>query len=176
MSTKTYARIAAGVVAELITLDAAIPVADAFHADIVSALVDVTAVTPQPQQGWQYAAGAFAPPPPPPAPTLAQQATIMLAAGCQITSASTPALDATYPVDAPTQQHVQAEVTSILLNGAFADGGATVAWPDVADDPRTFTVAQFKTFATALAAFVAGCLKVANGQSQTLPTQPSSIP
>lgn len=106
---------------------------------------------------------------------LQQQAQAMLAAGCQVVSSGTPALSGTYPTDAASQAHINAEATSILLNGTFTDGTSSIVWLDVAGDPHTFSIAQFKTLATALAAYVTACLKVINGQSTTLSAQPSTI-
>lgn len=126
--------------------------------------------------GWAVSNGALVTyTPAPQTPTLAQQAQALLAAGCAITSTSTPALDSTYATDATSQQHVQAEITSILLNGTFADGTTSIAWLDASNVAHTFTIAEFKALATALAAFVSACLKVVNGQATVLPSQPSVL-
>lgn len=125
--------------------------------------------------GYSYAAGVFAPPPAPPAPTLAQQASAMIGTGLTITSTSTPALDGTYSVGATAQQQINAEVTSILLNDTFADGSSTIEWLDVTGASHAFTIAQFKTLATAIAAFVSACVKVMNGQVMTLPATTATI-
>lgn len=110
------------------------------------------------------------------AAVLAASAQAALAAGCQIVSTGNPStLDGTYPVDAASQAYVNAEVTSILLNGTFTDGTSSAAWLDVSNAAHTFSLAQFKTLATALGAFVTGCLKVINGQSASLPAQPATI-
>ena len=111
-----------------------------------------------------------------PAPTPAQQATAAINAGLAITSTSTPALNGTYPVNAPAQAQISAEVTAILLNGTFADGAATVVWFDTSNAQHTFTAAQFKTFASAVAAYVSGWMKFAAGIVTTAPTQPVTIP
>lgn len=99
----------------------------------------------------------------------------MLAAGCQIVSTGTPALDGTYACDNATQQHIMAEMISVLTNNVFADGGSTVAWADIAGASHTFTVAQFKAFSTAIAAFVATNLRIAASNTGTLPAQPITI-
>ena len=128
------------------------------------------------QQSWSWQNGTLtAYTPPVPVLTLPQQAGAMLLAGCQVASTSTAALDGTYPTDPASQAHVTAEITSVLLNGTFADGTASIAWLDVAGAAHTFTVLQFKTLATALAGFVSGALKVINGQAMTLPAQPVTI-
>lgn len=139
--------------------------------------IQIDTLTPQPGIGWTYSSGTFTPPTPPapPAPTLAQQAAALIAAGLTITSTSTSSLDGTYATDPVSQQHISAEVTSILLNDTFTDGTSSIAWLDAAGASHTFTVAQFKTFATAVAAFVSACLKCVNGQSTTLPSASATI-
>jgi hypothetical protein len=112
---------------------------------------------------------------PAPSPTLAQQALALLSAGCAIVSTGTPALDGTYPTDAASQQYVTSEVTSILLNGTFTDGATDLAWIDVSGTPHDFTIPEFKALATALAAFVTGCVKCTTGQADALPAQPVTI-
>jgi hypothetical protein len=113
---------------------------------------------------------------PPPAPTLAQQAAALLFGGCHVTSTGTPALSATYPCDPTAQQQINAEITSILLNGTFADGETTIGWLDATGASHTFSIAEFKALATEIAAFVSGCIKVINGQSTTLPSASVTIP
>jgi hypothetical protein len=118
---------------------------------------------------------AYTPPSPPPSP--AQQALVLLAAGLTITSLSTPSITGLYACDGVTQSHVQAELWSIILNGTFADGSMSVAWPDAATGqnhifPDTIT---FRAFATAIGSFVAGCAKVINGSSVLLPPSAATI-
>ena len=84
-----------------------------------------------------------------------------------------PAINGTYAVDAITQGNIQAELWSIALNGTFATGGATVAWPDAVLTGVTHvfpTTTLFKTFATAIASFVANCAAYANGSADSLPS------
>jgi hypothetical protein len=108
--------------------------------------------------------------------TLPQQVCALLAGGLAVTSASVPALNATYSVGRGVQDHLQAEVTSILLNGTFADGAPTLTWPDATGVPHTFpSVALFKEFVTAEVAFVAAASKVANGTSTALPPAAATI-
>lgn len=61
---KTYARIYAGQVAELFSTDQ--DIATLFHPALV--WVDITGMSPQPQERWLYAGGVFSPPPPPAPP------------------------------------------------------------------------------------------------------------
>jgi hypothetical protein len=170
-----YARIQNGVVVELFTPPPGVTLAECFHADVAAQFVEVPSGV-APAQGWMYDGKTFAPPPPPPEPTLAQQAAALLARGLAVTSTATPALNATYPTTPTAQQQVIAEITSILLNGAFADGASTIEWPDVTGGGHAFDVVQFKALATAIAAFVSGCVKCINGQSTTLPSATATIP
>jgi hypothetical protein len=110
-----------------------------------------------------------------PAPSLAQQAQTALAAGLAVTSTATAALNGTYAVDATAQNHVMAEVTAIMLNGTFADGADTVAWLDISGASHTFTVAQFKTLASAISAYVANLTKCMLGQLAALPAATATI-
>jgi hypothetical protein len=55
---KTYARVDQGVVMELLTTGD--DIAEMFNPALV--WIDITSVTPQPQQGWNYAEGAFTEP------------------------------------------------------------------------------------------------------------------
>jgi len=126
--------------------------------------------------GWAVQSGAlvtYTPPAPP--LTLAQQAAALLATGIAITSMATAALDATYSASATAQAQINAEVTSILLNGTFADGTSTIDWLDVSGVSHTFTIAQFKLLATKIAIFVSGCVKCVNGQTTVLPNTSATI-
>ncbi|WP_407733297.1 tail fiber assembly protein [Pseudomonas citronellolis] len=66
---KSYARIDAGVVAELFATDG--DIAEMFHPDLV--WVEIPDGV-SPEQGWSYADGQFTPPPPPSAEQLASAA------------------------------------------------------------------------------------------------------
>jgi hypothetical protein len=64
---KTYARIQDGIVAEIIVplLDDngnPFPIEEMFVPAIVETLVDITNVSPQPEQRWLYAGKKFTPP------------------------------------------------------------------------------------------------------------------
>ena len=163
-----FARIQSGVVAELFTPPAGVSIASCFHSALL--WVDVTA-QPTVVPGWSYSGGVFTPPAALAAPvlTLAQRAWAAMATGLTLTSTGTPALSGAYAVDV-TAQVITSQVTSILLNGTFADGTGSVAWPDTAGALHTFTIAQFKVFATAVAAYVAALFKAINGISTTLPS------
>lgn len=170
--TQYFAYLQNGTVREVVTIPDGDALASCFDATFVSNCVRCSNTV---TQGMLYSNGVFSDPPPV-TPTLAQQALALLSAGCQIVSTGTPALNGTYPVDAQTQAQITAEITSILLNDIFADGGSTIEWLDTANASHSFTLAQFKTFATAVAAFVSTCVKCTTGLATALPTQPSTIP
>lgn len=124
-------------------------------------------------QAWVVAGNTATPAP---GPTAAQAAATLLQGGLSVTSTATSALNGTYPCDPTSQSYIQAEVTSILLNGTFADGTSSCVWADASGSPHTFTIAQFKTLASAIAAFVAGCSKYAAGVIATAPANTATIP
>ena len=126
---------------------------------------------------WAVSGGtlmSYTPPMPTP-PTLAQQAVAALAAPYTITDTGTPADGGTYTIDATALAHINAEVTSLILNSVFTDGTATVAWPDTSGAVHTFTVEEFKVFATAVGSYVAALYKCVNGVSTTLPAAAVAI-
>jgi hypothetical protein len=126
---------------------------------------------------WAVSSGVLvAYTPPAPVLTIPQQAMALQAAGLAVTSTGAPSLNATYPCDAVTGQQVNAEVTSLLLNDAFTDGNTTIPWLDMNSTAHTFSIAQYKSLATAIAAFVTGCIRCINEQSTTLPSNTATIP
>jgi hypothetical protein len=125
---------------------------------------------------WAVEGGNLVPYSPPiPAPSIAQQAVALQAGGLAVSSSSDSALDATYPCDSLAQQHVSAEVVSLLLNGTFTDGATTISWLDVEGNAHELSIDQFKALATAIAVFVTGCARCASGQSTTLPSNAATI-
>jgi hypothetical protein len=103
-----------------------------------------------------------------------------LGTGITITSTATPALNGAYAVDPTTQFNINSEVVSILTNGVFTNGQTTKAWPDISGPVHVFTVAQFKTFATAVSNYVDGLITTRStllaGQSAAWPTASATIP
>ncbi len=78
-----------------------------------------------------------------------------LAAGCQISSSSTPALNGTYAIDPASQQQVAAISLYIQVNGKFPAGETALAWPDASGVTHSFpAMASFQAFATALGDYV----------------------
>lgn len=140
---------------------------------------DVSAISPAPEVGWtatetngtwSFTAPAAA------TVTLAQQAQALLNAGLAITSSGTLTLSAVvFAADGTTQQWINSEIASLLLNGTFADGSSSIVWVDAAGGQHTLTVAQFKVLAAAIGAFVSACIKVIKGVSTTLPAATTTL-
>lgn len=171
----TYARIEAGAVAELVTTGGNIRAL--YHPDIE--WVDLTPFRPEPQVGWLYRGGAFAPPPdppPPPPPTPAEQGAAAFAAGCQIISAGTPALSGRYALDPASQAAVVAVQTRINAGLGLPLGATTIAWPDMGGTVHTLTAAQFTVLAAELSDYVYLVDQFAAGLAPSLPPQPYPIP
>lgn len=167
-----YARIADGTVVELFTPPTGLTPANCFHADIAAAFVVVPAgVTPA--VGWSYAGSTFSAPPAPPAPTLAQQAAAVIDGGLTIALSGSITLAATrFPTDAATQGKLAAVVTTINATGSFPGGGTSYPMKDAAGAWHTFTVAQYKSVAGAIAAYVAALDLIIDGN----PTSASVLP
>jgi hypothetical protein len=140
--------------------------------------VDASAASPTPAVGWSYANGSFSAPPTS-TPTLPQQALAAMSTGLAIVSTANPgALNGTYAVDNVSTDHIQAEMIALLnsAGASFADGTNTVVWPDMANANHTFSTTEFKAFALAVGAYVAGLYKVMNGTLQSLPAANAAIP
>jgi len=162
MTTKTYARIANDVVAELVTLDASLNVTEVFNLALV--FVNVTNVSPMPQQGWTYTAPSTFTPPSPPSITLAQSAQIAATSGLAVTLSGTLSLAETvFPTDVATQAKLNAVVTTINTTGTFPGGGTTYPMKDAGGAWHIFTLSQYEAMAGAIAAFVAANDLIADG-------------
>lgn len=110
-----------------------------------------------------------------PGTAIAAQAAAMLSAGCQIVCTSASSLNGLYSCSAAAQVDIQAEMISILANGVFTNGQSTFPWADVNGTMHTFTVAQFKEFATALGSFVSTLTLIEQTNSGTLPSASATI-
>lgn len=75
-------------------------------------------------------------------------------AGLAVTWSSSTGLNGTYALDQTTQFNMTAEAVSILTNGMFANGQSTRNWPTAAGAFLSFTIAQFKALATAIALYL----------------------
>jgi hypothetical protein len=112
-----------------------------------------------------------------PTPTLQQSAAALLRAGTfQVQSSSTAALSGTYACDTATNNRVLAELVSILTNGSFTNGEGTRTWPQAGGAEPSFTIAQFRAFATAMGDWIDALDLAATTGGGSIPTQPSVIP
>jgi hypothetical protein len=122
-------------------------------------------VAPSAQSNPQLAAGAAA--------------AAAIAGGMLIKSASTPALNGTYAVDANAQGNINAVVTYILLNGNFPNGAQTLNWTDMSGVVHAFpNTATFNAFATGAANFVyqVATYGYSGGTVGTIPSNRLQIP
>lgn len=175
--------IAGATVREVFTLPAGFTVAECIHADLLGSCVDVTAVTPQPQQGWSYAGGVFTAPPPPPAPTPAQEAAAMLAAGmCVVASTATPAISGTYAIDPLSRATLAEIVAGINAGDGLPGGGASFIYDDNGGEHMFTAVgtvtaeAQVLVVGKGLRDFVYAASQVIQNRSTVIPAQPWPIP
>lgn len=113
----------------------------------------------------------------PPDLTPQQEAEAALAAGIQIQSTGTPSLNGAYTISQFAQININAEISSILLNNTFTNGQSTMPYLDATNAPHTFSIAQFKDFATKYAAYTSAVTLYAltDGGQGSLPTQPVTI-
>lgn len=77
-----------------------------------------------------------------------------LAAGLTISWQTSQALNGTYVLDQQAQFNITAETVSILTNGTFTNGKSARNWPLINGIFVSLSIAQFKTFATAVAQYV----------------------
>lgn len=119
------------------------------------------------QQWQQVTAPALSP---------ARQAEALVARGCAVVSAATPALDGTYPLDATHLAWLTSLVAGVSASEGLPGGAGTVAFPDVTGALHSFTAAQLVAFAAALRDVFYAAQMVLNGSSTTLPAQPATIP
>lgn len=79
-----------------------------------------------------------------------------LAAGLAVTSAGTPAVNGTYPLDVNTQNEIGQVTLFIQVNGDFPGGTSSYPWFDTSNVPHVFpSVALHDEWATAIANYIA---------------------
>jgi hypothetical protein len=131
--------------------------------------IETTGISPLPQAGWNATENgnvwSYT-------PSIEQLAQAALAAGLQVQSTATPALDGTYGIDPATQANTTATVLSCIANTVFPDGStAGYGWPDLSGVMHAFpSCSEFQAFATKIAAAVSA---IDHGQAVT---QPAEIP
>jgi hypothetical protein len=107
---------------------------------------------------------------------LAQQAANALAAGAQVNSTGTPALNGTYALDPQSLANITAISDEIANGKGFPGGGSTYDYPDAAFTFHTFpSTAAFINFAQAIASYVSGWKLYGQGHIQTPPSAPLTI-
>lgn len=93
--------------------------------------------------------------------------------GLAIVSTSTPALNATYAIDAQTTANLQGLLVGYMLRGVFPGGGATFPYADIAGAPHVVTQPQLQAIAAAIEDYVAALAGVQialdAGQAASLP-------
>ncbi len=171
----TYARIQNGIVAELFSPPANVPIAQCFAPGLTWVECDGT---PGVAPGWTAAesngAWTFTAPPEPPAPSLAQQAASALAAGVTITLTGSVTLAATiFPCDPGTQTKIEA-LASMAARGVLPTGATGYAMEDAAGTWHEFNAAQYQALAGAISAYVAALILIADGNPLGVTTLPSS--
>ena len=167
----TYARVQNGVVVELLATGQ--PIAALFHAAVPWVPVPAGQAV---LAGWTWDGHAFAPPAPPPPPTLAQAAAAALLAGCQVASAGTPALSATYPCDPAAQGRMTSIQAGINAGLGLPLGASTVDWFDMSGAAHAVTASQFTALAAAVRDYAYQLDLLLLGRGAGLPAQPVNIP
>ena len=96
-----------------------------------------------------------------------------LSAGCQLSSTSTPALDATYAVDDDSYLGLLETAFVVMSANRFPAGQSSWTILDMEGQPRTFgTTAQFLQFVGALADYREALKMIING----IPGAPTALP
>lgn len=176
MTNALWARVnAENVVAELAEFDSSLNVPELFSAG-VGTWVNVSSISPPPQQGWTYATPSAFAAPSVPSPTLSQAAQAALTAGLAIASTGTPALDATYALDPATYTRIIAVSVYIIKNDTFPNSASTFAWPDATGALHTFpSTTEFEDFATAVANYIAALDLIVLSDGGSLPPASATI-
>jgi len=105
--------------------------------------------------------------------TLAEQAAAALAAGLTIALSGSITLPPTvFPTDPDTQQKIGLVVTNVNAEGTFPGGATSYPIKDAAGVWHTFTVAQYKAVAAAIAAYAAPLILIIDGN----PLQQTELP
>jgi hypothetical protein len=117
--------------------------------------IGATAVpSPPPTSDSTYTNGAWVPGPSAVAATAQAQLVAALATGLAITSTATAALDATYALDAVSQQQISDIAVPLFAGAGFPGGGQTFAYPDTTGAPHNFSVADFQNFYQAVRTYL----------------------
>ena len=111
---------------------------------------------------------------------VAQQLAAKLAAGCAITSAASPQLNASYPLDPQTLLEIVGVQEGVTSGRGLPGGLSTVPFLDTSGNVHNMVVADFTNWAAAIRDYVAALQAVARalagGQQVAWPAQPVGIP
>jgi hypothetical protein len=127
-----------------------------------------------------YTNSAWVPGPSAVAASAQAQLASALGAGLAITSTAKPAeLDATYALDAVSQQQISDIAVPLFAGAGFPGGGQTFAYPDATGATHNFAVADFQNFyqavRTYLLALNTAAATVAQGGPANWPAAASKI-
>jgi hypothetical protein len=89
------------------------------------------------------------------APDPATLAAQKIKAGLAVASTATPAISATYAVDAQAEFNIVALETSLNAGQGFPGGATTFGYPDMAGVKHTMTASQFTALAAAIRDYIA---------------------
>ena len=98
-----------------------------------------------------------------------------IAAGCQIVSTGTPALNGTYALDAQSISDVMSEVQFIGAFSEFSNMASTLVWPVVGGAVTFPSTAAAMSVFKSLAQYVTAWKQFSAGVTTTQPTQPVTI-
>ena len=126
--------------------------------------------------GWMIQSGALVPyvaptPPPPPPPTLQQQAFALLGEPINLVCTSIPEINGTYPIDPATQAQITGIAAAINAGLGLPGEESTFNWAGHSGWPAT----QFTAYAKAVMNYCYALAQVAQGNSDTLPSQTLTI-
>jgi hypothetical protein len=143
-------------------------------APLAAGYTDITGQTGAITIGSTLVNGVWTAPPIP----IAQQASLALSAGLEITSTSTPSLNATYPCDAATQSNISSMFDLIQRSGgnAFPDGITSLPWPVMTGTVTFNSVSEFLAMETAVGNYVLALDLIITTGTGTLPSASVTIP
>lgn len=179
-----FARIQDGKVAEpLVTIPDGASIADYFNAQLT--WVDVTNVSPRPDQGWAatFLSGAWSYSPPPPL-SLQDQAMMALTThvseGVVITSTGTPGFHPTMGLDQDTIALIQPVAQDAASGLGLPDDADTISFADLSGAPHDFTapqvIAVYKVQRNLVSKLNAAAGVMAKGGTPTWPAQTGTMP
>ena len=176
-----YWLVSNGVIAQSFATPPGFAITDCFAPGVTCAPQDAT---PGVAPGWTateaFGAWSFTPPPAAPAPTAQQVAQAaygaLIAAGLNLTSTGTPALNGIFPIDAQAQSDIATESQFISTFTEFTNGGTIgLPWQQLSGAVVTFpTTAAFLAFAKATGQTVAAA-KLAVVQGSAMPSAAVTI-